>query len=138
MRTVAAFLIFAYLTLEVRHVFRGYYIQFTAPPSAAEQWTYSAVWLSVGLVLLVYGIWREDYEARLASAFLVILSILKVFILDLQGLTGFWRAFSFIVLGLVLIGIGIVYQNLFFRRPQHASISNGNGSVHGSGSNELG
>lgn len=117
---VSALLVFAYVTLEVRHVFQGTFISLSLPTSAAEQWTYSAVWLLLGLILLAYGIWRKSYEARIASAVLVILSVLKVFLFDLHGLTGFWRAFSFIVLGLVLISIGLAYQNLIFRGPRPA------------------
>ena len=59
-------------------------------------------------------------EARLASAALVVLSVLKVFLYDLTGIGGFWRAFSVICLGAVLIGIGLVYQRLIFARPQTA------------------
>jgi len=46
------------------------------------------------------------------------LSVLKVFLYDLTGIGGFWRAFSVICLGAVLIGIGLVYQKLVFARPQ--------------------
>jgi uncharacterized membrane protein len=45
------------------------------------------------------------------------LAIAKVFFFDLSELTGFWRALSFIVLGAVLIGIGLAYQNLLRRHP---------------------
>jgi uncharacterized membrane protein len=45
-------------------------------------------------------------------------SVLKVFLYDLTGIGGFWRAFSVICLGAVLIGIGLTYQKLVFARPQ--------------------
>jgi len=42
-----------------------------------------------------------------------------VFFIDMSDLTGVWRALSFIGLGLVLIGIGYLYQRLLFApRPQ--------------------
>ena len=75
-------------------------------------------WLALGLVFLGYGLVRHSREARLASAALVVLSVLKVFLYDLTGIGGFWRAFSVICLGAVLIGIGLVYQKLIFARPQ--------------------
>ena len=75
-------------------------------------------WLGLGLAFLGYGLWRGSREARLASAALVVLSVLKVFLYDLTGIGGFWRAFSVICLGGVLIGIGLVYQKLVFARPQ--------------------
>ena len=89
-----------------------------APP---EVWAYSAAWLALGLVFLGYGIVRGSREARLASAALVVLSVIKVFLYDLTGITGLWRALSVICLGAVLIGIGLVYQKLIFARPPRAS-----------------
>jgi uncharacterized membrane protein len=72
----------------------------------------------LGLAFLAYGVWRGSREARLASAALVMLSVIKVFLYDLTGITGLWRALSVIVLGAVLIGIGLVYQRLIFAKPR--------------------
>jgi uncharacterized membrane protein len=113
-------LLFGYVTLEVRHIFQGTEIGFFQRTGAIETWAYSAAWLALGIAFLAYGIIRSSLEARLASAALVFLSIAKVFLFDLNGLTGLWRALSFIVLGLVLIGIGLVYQNFVFARPPAA------------------
>ena len=74
-------------------------------------------WLALGIIFLAYGIWRGAGVARLASAILVLLAVIKVFVFDLAGLTGLWRALSFITLGGVLIGIGLAYQKLVFARP---------------------
>ena len=114
---LAGVLVFAYVTLEVRHGFQDEVIGFMRSTSSAEVWTYSAAWLALGLVFLAYGIWRGSREARLASAALVLLSVAKVFLFDLSGLTGLWRALSVITLGVVLIGIGLAYQKLVFARP---------------------
>jgi uncharacterized membrane protein len=52
------------------------------------------------------------------------LTIGKVFVLDMAGLTGVWRAFSLIGLGLVLVGIGRVYQLLLLaKKPPAAGAS---------------
>ncbi len=110
-------LLFGYVTLEVRHVFHGERIEIWRSTSAPEVWAYSVAWLALGLVFLGYGIVRGSREARLASAALVALSVGKVFLYDLTGITGLWRALSVICLGAVLIGIGIVYQKLVFARP---------------------
>jgi uncharacterized membrane protein len=45
-----------------------------------------------------------------------------VFLIDMAGLTGVWRALSFIGLGLVLVGIGYLYQRLLFRKPPEAPV----------------
>src|SRR5262245_33590611 len=110
-------LLFGYVTLEVRHVFHGERIEIWRSTSAPEVWAYSAAWLALGLLLLGYGIVRGSRDARLASAALVVLSVIQVFLYDLTGITGLWRALSVICLGAVLIGIGIVYQKLVFARP---------------------
>lgn len=111
---LAIILIFAYTTLETRHVFQGASIHWTQPTSSAELWSYSAVWLVLGIILLGYGVVRDSFEARAASGLLVLLATLKAFLFDLSGLTGIWRPLSFICLGAVLIGIGFVYQRLVF------------------------
>ncbi len=114
---LAVALLLAFVTLEVRHMFQGPVIHWWRRTGGAEQWAYSVAWLTLGLAFLAYGVVFRSKPARLASAGLVVLSVLKVFLLDLQGLTGLWRALSFISLGLVLIGIGLVYQRLLFQRP---------------------
>ena len=114
---LAGVLVFVYLTLEIRHAFQGQMIDIHLPTSGAEHWAYSAGWLALGIVYLAYGIWRGAGVARLASAVLVLLAVIKVFLFDLAGLTGLWRALSFITLGAVLIGIGLAYQKLVFARP---------------------
>jgi uncharacterized membrane protein len=67
-------------------------------------------------LLLAYGVLARSKPARLASAVLVAATVFKVFVLDLAGLEGALRAFSFLALGAALIGIGLVYQRLLFPR----------------------
>jgi len=106
-----------YLSLEVRRLYHGAVLTL-GPTTDAEQYTYSAVWLAYGVVLLLVGILLRSQPARLASAAVIILTIAKAFLYDMAGLTGIFRALSFIGLGLVLVGIGYLYQRLLFpRRP---------------------
>lgn len=116
-RIVAILLTFGYLTLETRRLFQGPYLGLLRHTSGAEFYAYSAVWLVFGVFLLAWGLLRGSREARLASAVFVAVSVLKVFLFDLSGLEGILRALSFIGLGAVLIGIGLVYQKLVFVRP---------------------
>jgi uncharacterized membrane protein len=110
-----------YLSLEIRRLYHGPVLT-AGPTTDAEQYTYSAVWLAYGVVLLLVGILLRSQPARLASAAVVILTIAKVFLYDMAGLTGIFRALSFIGLGLVLVGIGYLYQRLLFpRRPPAAA-----------------
>jgi uncharacterized membrane protein len=58
----------------------------------------------------------QSQRARLASAVVIGLTILKAFLVDMSTLTGVYRALSFICLGLVLVAIGWLYQKILFRR----------------------
>jgi len=115
---LAMLLLFGYVSLEVRHAFQGAVIAYWEPASQPEIWSYSAAWLLLGLAFLAYGIVRGTREPRLASAALIILSAVKVFLYDLMGAGGLWSALSVICLGAVLLGIGRVYQKLIFARPR--------------------
>jgi len=109
----AVVLAVAYLSLEVARFYQGPRLSVGAI-SEAEGYTYSAVWLAFGVILLIVGILLRSQPVRLASAAVVLLTVGKVFLIDMAGLTGAWRALSFIGLGLVLVGIGFLYQRLLF------------------------
>jgi len=111
--TAAVGLTLAYLSLEIRTLFHGAILT-RGVTSDAEQYTYSAVWLMFGVLLLVTGFLLRSQPARLASAAVVALTIAKVFFIDMAGLTGIFRALSFIGLGAVLVGIGWLYQRMLF------------------------
>jgi len=68
------------------------------------------------VVLLAVGIWYRSLPLRVASAAVIVLTVLKVFLIDMSDLTGIYRALSFLGLGAVLIGIGWFYQRLLFPR----------------------
>ena len=113
MAATAVALALAYFTLEVRLLFHGPFLA-RGVTTGAEQYAYSAVWLSFGVLLLIAGFLLRSQPARLASAAVVTLTIAKVFLVDMAGLEGIFRALSFIGLGGVLVGIGLLYQKLLF------------------------
>jgi uncharacterized membrane protein len=116
--TIAAgALIFAllYVTLEIRRLYHGPLLT-DGPTTDPEQYTYSIAWLAFGVMLLGIGIAVSSQRARLASAMVIALTIFKAFVIDMSALTGVYRALSFIGLGLVLVGIGWLYQKILFRR----------------------
>ncbi|WP_441280236.1 DUF2339 domain-containing protein [Bradyrhizobium sp. 63_E2_N1_3] len=112
-----AALVFAltYLTLEIRRFYHGPVLLYGAT-TGAEQYTYSIGWLGFGVVLLGVGILVNSERARLASAAVIALTILKAFVIDMSTLTGVYRALSFMCLGIVLVAIGWLYQRILFRR----------------------
>jgi len=86
--------------------------------SDAEQYAYSAVWLAFGVALLAAGIVFHSRALRFASSAVIMLTVLKVFFIDMSILTGVYRALSFIGLGIVLMAIGWFYQRLLFPRAE--------------------
>ncbi|MBB4040229.1 putative membrane protein [Microvirga flocculans] len=115
-------LLSAYVGLEIRQIFTGPQLAAWKGFTQGEQWSYSVALLAVGILLLGLGLLRDNRFARTASAAYLVLAVLKVFIVDLANLEGVMRALSFIGLGLVLIGIGLVYQRLLAHRPSNAAI----------------
>ena len=109
----AVALALGYLSLEVMRLYHGP-ILIDGPTTNAEQYTYSAVWLAFGVALLAAGVWLRSRPVRFASAAVTILTVLKVFLVDMSNLTGIFQALSFIGLGVVLLGIGRFYQRLLF------------------------
>jgi uncharacterized membrane protein len=75
----------------------------------------------------------RSQPARMASAAVVALTIGKVFVIDMAGLTGIFRALSFIGLGVVLVGIGWLYQRLLFPATNAAIASGATGARNENG-----
>ncbi|MBZ9808684.1 MULTISPECIES: DUF2339 domain-containing protein [unclassified Mesorhizobium] len=117
---VAALLAFAYATLSVRRLFKGEFIGLWSGLGQLETYTYSALWLIIGVALLTAGVWLKSQVLRIASAALIAVAVLKVFLFDMSELEGVLRALSFIGLGAVLIGIGLFYQRLLTRAAKGA------------------
>jgi uncharacterized membrane protein len=121
----AVLLMLGYLSLQVTRAYHGPVLS-AGPLTDAEQYTYSVVWLAYGVALLLFGIAFRSEPARIASAAVTLLTVGKVFIIDMAGLTGVFRALSFIGLGLVLVGIGWLYQRLLFpARPKTSAAPTG-------------
>ncbi|WEZ83933.1 DUF2339 domain-containing protein [Rhizobium sp. 32-5/1] len=111
-----AVLAFAWATLSVRRFWQGQNIADWKGFLEGETYTYSVVWLLLGVLLLVLGSRFNAKSIRIASAVLVFIAVLKVFLIDMANLEGFLRALSFIGLGGVLIGIGLFYQKILSGR----------------------
>ena len=112
-----------YLTLEVRRLFHGPFLG--GPTSDAEQYCYSTVWLLFGITLLAVGFFLRSQPARYLALGVITVTIAKVFIIDTASISGIYRALSVIGLGIVLLGIGWLYQRLLYPRapatPQAAA-----------------
>ncbi len=111
---------FVWVTAEARRSVRGPDLG-TGPASDTEMWAYSVAWIGLALVLLVWGVLRRRASVRYVSLGLLLLSVAKVFLVDLGQLTGAMRAASLIGLGVALIGVALFYQRFVFERRDRLS-----------------
>jgi uncharacterized membrane protein len=111
------FLGFVCISLWVRQMAHGGEISLMfRPVTDAELYGYSAAWTLYGIALLGLGVKLRVQALRYASAGMVLLTVLKVGLVDASDLTGLYRVASFLGLGVALIGIGLFYQRVVFRR----------------------
>ncbi len=94
----------AYLALSIRHFWRGPNLS-VAGVSDPELYTYTLAMLLISAGTLLVAFWRRsDWLRKLAMAGIG-LTIAKVFIVDMAGLSGLMRVLSFMGLGLALLAL---------------------------------
>jgi uncharacterized membrane protein len=76
----------------------------------ARDFTYSAIWLIYGVVLMTIGFRKRSAFVRWQALILIAFTIAKVFMYDVSQLGGTYRIVSFIALGAVLLAISFIYQ----------------------------
>lgn len=70
-----------------------------------ELYTYTVVLLLVGAALFYQSLARSHLLMRRAGLIVIGLAVIKVFFIDISGLTGLTRVFSLLALGLALAGL---------------------------------
>ena len=110
----ASILAFVYVSFEVRHLFDPGFERSGFAADGLELYAYSIVWLLFGVALLALGFLRHTAAFRHAGMVLVCIVVAKVFLIDMAGLKGLLRVFSFLGLGAALIGLGYAYRRFGF------------------------
>jgi uncharacterized membrane protein len=89
----------------------------------ARDFTFSALWMGYGAMLMVVGFWRRSAFVRWQALTLIAVTTSKVFIYDVSQLDRGYRILSFIVLGIILLAISFGYQRdwLKLSRPSKAT-----------------
>jgi uncharacterized membrane protein len=106
---------FLWITMEVRHVFQGSYLD-TGHTSQNEWYAYSAAWLVFASACLGFGVRFHLSWLRRSGLAGIGLVTAKVFLFDMAALGGILRVLSFMGLGSVLIAIGYFYRRLELAR----------------------
>ena len=119
-RVLGLALAIVWVSLEVRHAFRGQFIM-AGSSSDAEWYSYSVAWLAFAAACIGAGFVQRNAWLRRAGLLGVGLVIAKVFLSDMGQLEGLWRALSFLGLGGALVGIGYLYRFIEPERPEVAA-----------------
>ncbi len=109
-------LCFATLSLLTRGFFHPYGLS-VGPISNMELYAYSLVWALAGILLLLLAIKTRAVTLRYASLAVMLLTILKVFLVDTSHLQNLLRVLSLVGLGVSLLALGLLYQKFVFRTP---------------------
>jgi uncharacterized membrane protein len=93
-----------YVGLEIRHFFQG---EILANPglTQGELYTYTLALMLTGAALLYQAIASRSASMRRIGMAVIGLTIAKVFLIDISGLTGLVRVVAFLGLGLSLAGL---------------------------------
>src|SRR5437588_520051 len=105
------------MTYEINDFFarRMTYINYLPAPNwqdlrVLRNFSFSALYMAYGAALMAVGFWRRSAFLRWQALVLLALTIGKVFTYDVWELEKGYRIISFIVLGVLLLGISFVYQ----------------------------
>jgi len=86
----------------------------------ARDFTFSALWMAYGAMLMIAGFWRRSAFVRWQALVLIAVTIGKVFVYDVSELDRGYRIVSFVVLGVLLLAISFVYQRDWLRLSKTA------------------
>lgn len=106
-------LAFSWISFTVRHIFQGDNLD-VGGTSGAENYAYSAAWLLFALALVFVGVWKKDRTIHHASLAIILLVVGKAFLYDASELEGLYRVFSFLGLGISLIGISYFFSRFVY------------------------
>ena len=93
-----------YVILETRRLFRGDDLSVYGVTDG-ELYAYTLLMLVTSIVVLLLAYKRRSVGLRKLAMAGVALTIAKVFLVDMSGLSGLTRVFSFMGLGLALLGL---------------------------------
>ncbi len=73
---------------------------------------YSIGWVLYAGIITILGIFRNKKYLKYSGITICILSIVKIFIYDLEGVSTLFRLTAFLVLGVVLLTLSYLYNKI--------------------------
>jgi len=116
LRLLAMGTAFAMLNVQVSHAFQDQGPLSLYGTTTMQGMARSIVWGAYGLALLVTGIFAKSRTTRFLGFGFLMLSALKVFLLDVWSLPGLVRVGSLMALGMFLIVAAFIFERLVLRR----------------------
>ncbi len=95
----------------------------------ARDFTYSALWMAYGAMLMIVGFVRRSAFVRWLALILIAVTVVKVFVYDVSQLERGYRIVSFIVLGALLLAISFVYQRDWLKLSRNKTHPNPSDNV---------
>ncbi len=83
-----------------------------------RDFSFSALWMLYGAGLMIAGFKRNSAFLRWQAMILMAVTTLKVFVYDVHELDRVYRIVSFIVLGILLLGVSFAYQRDWLKLSQ--------------------
>lgn len=112
-------LVFALVNLEIFDYFSaGRYVEFDWQRRYARDLAMSFGWGLYALSLLLIGVVRRGRALRLIGLAFLLLTVAKVFLVDLSSLVGVYRVLSFLGLGIALVLVSLLYQRFLAREDR--------------------
>lgn len=111
---VSAGLVVFYVAMEIRRFWQGDMLA-AAGTTDGELYSYTIAMLLTSVGLLFYGFSKRSNLIRKAAIVGIALTIAKVFLIDMSGLTGLIRVASFLGLGLSLAGLAWVNRQMMLQ-----------------------
>ena len=93
----------------------------------ARDFTYSALWMAYGAMLMIVGFVRRSAFVRWQALILIAITVVKAFVYDVSQLERGYRIISFIVLGALLLAISFVYQRDWLKLSSKNKTQTGTG-----------
>ena len=117
---ISAVTAFLFVNFEIRHLWQGR-LKLSSSSSDAELYTYSTVWLVLAVITMILSSLKQNHTAYKGGMLLLLMTVLKVFLIDLSELDGVYRILAFMALGLSLLGIAYLHRKLGVPKDQSQS-----------------
>jgi uncharacterized membrane protein len=114
---IGAALMGLFAALEIRRFWQGDDLSVPGV-TQYELYSYTIALMTLGAALLYQAIARRSKSLRRIAMAVIGLTIAKVFLIDISGLSGLTRVFSFLALGLSLAGLALLNRWAIARQAE--------------------